>query len=242
MMTSVFMRVLLHVGPGRSLPDRRERDRSGLIHGRHAYQGARLGTLVVMGMTATDARPRLAPVSVLPEPSPADLLEASRRGDPEGWSGHRRPLRAAGVVGGPQLPLRRLDHRRRRPDGVAAPGREPRPDPRRRPPALVARHDLPARVLLGRDAPRSGGRRRRRRRSAAPPQPTRGRGRRRLLVGRVPPEVLAAFGRLPTGASSCSASSAPTRRSGYQVISELTGRPIGSLGPRGSAASTSSAP
>ena len=184
-----------------------------------------------MGMTTTAPVLGSPAVSVLPEPSPADLLEASRRGDAAGWAGLvdryerlvwsvARSYRfddstTADVVQTVWLRLAENLDRIREPDRLPSWL------------ATTCRHECSS---VGR----------RRDREVVDDVVVDLRLHRAeladeidddILEGEARREVLAAFGRLPDGCQQLLRLLCAEPPLGYQVIGELTGRPIGSLGP-----------
>jgi len=184
-----------------------------------------------MGMTTTAPVLGSPPVSVLPEPSPAELLEASRRGDAAGWAGLvdryerlvwsvARSYRfddstTADVVQTVWLRLAENLDRIREPDSLPSWL------------ATTCRHECSS---VGR----------RRDREVVDDVVVDLRLHRAeladevdddMLEGEARREVLAAFGRLPDGCQQLLRLLCAEPPLGYQVIGELTGRPIGSLGP-----------
>jgi RNA polymerase sigma factor (sigma-70 family) len=184
-----------------------------------------------MGTTMSTAVLGSVAVSALPEASPAELLDASRRGEPAGWQGLvdryerlvwsvARSFRfddatTADVVQTVWLRLAESLDRIREPDSLPAWL------------ATTCRHECS-----------SVGRRRDRevvddtavdlrlQRAARPGDLDDD-----LLDSESRREVLAAFVRLPEGCQQLLRLLCAEPPLGYQVISELTGRPVGSIGP-----------
>ena len=184
-----------------------------------------------MGMTTTAPVLGSPSVSALPEPSPAELLEASRRGDAAGWAGIvdryerlvwsvARSYRfddstTADVVQTVWLRLAENLDRIREPDSLPSWL------------ATTCRHECSS---VGRRRDREvvddvvvDLRLHRAERADEVDDD--------ILEGESRREVLAAFGRLPDGCQQLLRLLCAEPPLGYQVIGELTGRPIGSLGP-----------
>ena len=184
-----------------------------------------------MGMTTAALVLGSPAVSALPEPSPAELLEASRRGDAAGWAGIvdryerlvwsvARSYRfddstTADVVQTVWLRLAENLDRIREPDSLPSWL------------ATTCRHECSS---VGRRRDREvvddvvvDLRLHRAERADEVDDD--------ILEGESRREVLAAFGRLPDGCQQLLRLLCAEPPLGYQVIGELTGRPIGSLGP-----------
>ena len=184
-----------------------------------------------MGMTTTAPVLGSPAVSALPEPSPAELLEASRRGDAAGWAGIvdryerlvwsvARSYRfddstTADVVQTVWLRLAENLDRIREPDSLPSWL------------ATTCRHECSS---VGR----------RRDREVVDDVVVDLRLHRAelsdevdddILEGEARREVFVAFERLPDGCQQLLRLLCAEPPLGYQVIGELTGRPIGSLGP-----------
>jgi RNA polymerase sigma factor (sigma-70 family) len=184
-----------------------------------------------MGMTTTAPVLGSPLVSVLPEPSPAELLEASRRGDAAGWAGLvdryerlvwsvARSYRfddstTADVVQTVWLRLAENLDRIREPDSLPSwlattCRHECSSVGRRRDREVVDDVVVDLRLHRAEHADEVDG---------------------DFLEGEALREVLAAFGRLSDGCQQLLRLLCAEPPLGYQVIGELTGRPIGSLGP-----------